>query len=188
MMTETLKMDETPFSSALPTPEDYGAPINADDVNAFIHIIEKAFSPIEAWYRSESETDDILDLVKTQHAAYEKEAEAFRDLLKRTYIWKDEMDSAARRTKVSGDPKNDTADKTVDRIAYAQIQFAVFRANYCVQKIITSAHKATQAFKGLESHLPQVLERGENPRDIPWDELTLLKKSRRGVGPFRYQK
>ena len=188
MMIEAQNTESTPFPQAMPTPEDYGAPINSDDVNDFIHMVEQAFSPIEAWYRGETEVDDVVALVQDQFDAYEKAAAPYRDLLKRTYVWKDEMDAAARRTRVSGDPKNDTADKTFDRIAYSQIQFAVFRANYCVQQIITSAHKATQAFEGLIKHVPQLLEQGEDLRSVPWAELTLLKKSRRGVGPFRYQK
>jgi hypothetical protein len=172
----------------MPEPEDYGAPIDTADINDFVAMVEKAFAPLEAWYVGE-EVDDLQALIQTQKAYYDKGSEPYRSLIKKAYLWNQDMQAAARRTKVYGTPERDDAKQSHDRMIHGQIQYAIFRVNYCTERILTAAHKAQQSFKGLAVNAQKMIESGRDPREIAWNKLTATDTSkRRGIGSFKRQK
>ena len=172
----------------MPEPEDYGAPIDTSDINDFVAMVEKAFASLEAWYVGE-EVDDLQALIQNQKTQYEQASEPYRKLIKKAYLWNQEMEAAARRTKVYGNPERDDAKQSHDRMIHGQIQYAIFRVNYCTERILTAAHKAQKSFKGLAVNTQKMTESGRDPRDIAWNKLTEMDTSqRRGIGSFKQQK
>lgn len=175
-------------SVVVPEPEDYGAPMTTEDVNAFVAMVQEAFAPLESWYAGE-DTDDLAGLIADREAFYNEKSEPFKKLLKETYVWTKGMEGAARRTKPSGKKENDTAEEAHDRLVHGQIEYAIFRVNYCVERIMTAAHKATRAFSGLKKNTKRLAAQGRDPRDIAWNVLIAHRDhTPRGTGAFRKQR
>lgn len=174
-------------SVVVPEPEDYGAPVTTDDVNAFMALVQEAFAPLEKWYAGE-DVDDLAGLIADQEAFYNEKAEPFRKLMKDAYVWTKGMEGAARRTKVESKAENDTKEQAHDRLVHGQIEYAIFRVNYCVERIMTAAHKATRAFSGLKKNTKRLKAEGRDPREIAWNVLISHRdRQPRGTGAFRKQ-